>query len=111
MKRYMNFMLVALVASCGLSTNFAFGVPVRTVPVTEGEESIVSAIKANSNLTEADVNKYKLLWLGSAGNFAAFNVDTLGAFIAGAAAAVGIGTKTYQGAELIKGSVSEYVPS
>ncbi len=34
------------------------------VSTTTGDNSLVEAIKQYSNITEADVNKYKLLWLG-----------------------------------------------
>src|SRR5579872_3015186 len=85
MKRYIQIALFALIAQCGLS-NIAYAISIA--PTTTGDDAIVNAIKQYSDLTEADVNQYKLLWLGSLG--------TAGAFLAGAASTVGAGFGTYQ---------------
>lgn len=100
MKRYIQIALIALVAQCGLS-DVVYGMQVA--PTTVGPNSIVDAIKKNSNLTDADVNQYKLLWLGGLG--------TAGAFLAGAASTVGAGVKAYQYSGAVQAIAQERVPS
>ena len=63
----------------------------------------MNAIKQYSNLTEADVNQYKLLWLGGLG--------TAGAFVLGAASTIGAGVGAYQQAGLVQGITFESTPS
>jgi hypothetical protein len=98
MKRYIQIMLIALVAQCGLS-NVVYGM--KIVPTGEGENSIINAIKKYSNFTEADVKQYKALKFGGLGTYAAF--------LLGAVSSIGAGAKTYQYAESIKGIVPEFV--
>jgi hypothetical protein len=100
MKRYIHIALLALVAQCGLS-NVVYGVNIA--PTTLGADAIVNAIKQYSNLTEADLNQYKLLWLGRLG--------TYGSFLVGAASAVGAGVGSYQQAGTVQTVTPEGVPS
>lgn len=100
MKRYVYVALLALLAQCSLS-NVLYSMNIA--PVTVGPDSIVNAIKQYSDLTEADVNQYKLLWLGSLG--------TTGAFLAGAASTIGAGVKAYQQAGAVQAITPERVPS
>ncbi len=100
MKRYIHIALLALFAQCGLS-NVVYSMNIA--PVTVGPDSIVNAIKQYSDLTEADVNQYKLLWLGSLG--------TAGAFVLGAASTIGAGVGAYQQAGLVQGITFESTPS
>jgi len=102
MKRYIAMSIFVLFAQCGLYTGPVFGAPVKIVPTTEGENSIVDAVKYYSNITESDVSKYKLLALGSVGTF--------GAFVLGAASTVGAGVKVYQKAGIVQGVTPERVP-
>ncbi len=88
MKRYIAMLAFVLFVNCGSYTGSVFGVSVRIVPTTEGEDSIVDAIKQYSNVTEADVKQYKLLKLGSVG--------TIGAFVLGAASTLGAGVGMYK---------------
>lgn len=98
MKRYIQIALIALVAQCGLSD-----VVYAMVPTMEGPDSIVNSIKRYSNLTVADVNQYKLLWLG--------RIGTAGAFLAGAASTVGAGVKAYEYSGAVQAIAPERVPS
>ena len=100
MKRYIHIALLALVAQCGLS-NVVYSINIA--PTTLGDDAIVSAIKQYSDLTEADLNQYKLLWLGRLG--------TYGSFLVGVASAVGAGVGSYQQAGTIQTVTPERVPS
>ncbi len=85
MKRYIHIALIALIVQCGLS-NVLYAMNIA--PTTSGDDAIVNSIKQYSNLTEADVTQWKLLWLGQLG--------TVGAFLAGAASTIGAGVGIYQ---------------
>lgn len=99
MKRYSNVLLFAFLAQLGL---FNIMYAVKIVPTTLGDNAIVDAIKRYSDLSEADVNQWKLIWLGRLG--------TTGAFLAGAASAVGAGAGAYQHAGMVQGIAPEGVP-
>ena len=101
MKHYIKTLSFVFFACSGLNIECVSVAPVKIVPTTEGEESIVNAIKEYSNITEADVNQYKLLKLGTLG--------TLGAFAAGAASTIWGGKKVYQYAETAKGMVPDFL--
>jgi hypothetical protein len=102
MKRYIAMSAMVLFASCGLYTGTVFGSSVTIAPTTEGEDSIVDAIKYYSNITERDVSKYKLLALGSVGTF--------GAFMLGAASTIGAGVGAYKKADIVQSITPERVP-
>src|SRR5579862_3547754 len=96
MKRYIQIALIALVAQCGLS-NVVYGMD------NKDPYSLVNEIKQYSDLTDVDVNQYKLLWLRSLG--------TAGAFLAGAASTIGAGVKAYQQSGIVQSVTPEQVPS
>jgi hypothetical protein len=100
MKRYIYILLIALIAQCGLS-NVVYAINIA--PTTLGDDAIVNSIKQYSDLTEADVNQYKLLWLGQLG--------TYGSFIAGAVSTIGAGVGSYQKSGIVQNITPESVPS
>jgi hypothetical protein len=116
MKRYIHIALIALFAQCGLS-NVMYAMEtapttegddaivnvIKIAPITMGDDAIVNAIKQYSNLTEVDVNQYKLLWLRSLG--------TTGAFLAGAISTIGAGVGAYQQAGVVQSITPERIPS
>jgi len=59
----------------------------------QADYSLVNAIVAKSNITQADVDKFKLVWLGQAQNFAAAGI--------GAAAVYKGGTTAYQALDML----------
>lgn len=91
-----NMIAMVIFAICG--TMLASDLPkssktitiLKIVPTTEGDNSIVDAIKRYSDLTGADVNRYKLLWLGDFGSAAVAG----GLAFAGAAGIAGLVYKT-----------------
>ncbi|HLJ30905.1 MAG TPA: hypothetical protein VKU36_00575 [Candidatus Babeliales bacterium] len=99
MKRYI---LLSILFSQSLLQSMQ---PVQVVPtgLTNDSNAIVDAIKRYTDLTEADVTQYKLLWLG--------DLSTVGAFIAGAASAIGAGAAAYQKAGAIQTIAPTQVPS
>lgn len=77
MKHYINTFIAAI---CLVSGAYSFA-----VDYTVADLSIVNFIKQKSDLTESDVNKYKLLFLGDLGGLSAYGATGYGAYVAGKA--------------------------
>lgn len=81
--------VITMVALTVCGTVLASDLPKGTItnlqilPTTEGDDSIVNAIKYYSNLTGADVNQWKLLWLGDIGTAATVVLSGTGALATG----------------------------
>lgn len=56
--------IVSFILGSHSYSNVSFAAQNPIVSTTTGDNSLIDAIKQYSNITEADVNKYKLLWLG-----------------------------------------------
>lgn len=109
MKRYIQIALLVLVAQCGLS-NVMYAMEIDLTPETLHEDdAIVNTIRRYSDLTQADVTKYKLL-LRLSGFDMSF-LGTFGAVLVGAAATIGAGVGVYQYAGAIQDITSQYAPS
>jgi len=59
-----NYIWIVAIASFFVGAHSYSAVKYDIVPTGTGPDAIVDAIRQYSNITEADVNKYKLLWLG-----------------------------------------------
>lgn len=92
MKRYIQIALFALVAQCGISNAAYYENP--------SDYSVVNDIKRKSNVTENDVEKWKISGLGSLQNIAA-----LGAISGASYATYKAGEGTYQ----LTGKAFEYI--
>ena len=90
MKNYINLLFIALVISGSCSyvdmMSAAQNNPVIILPTTTGPDSIVDAIKQYSNVTDADVNKWKFLWLGALDVVPALAIGGYSTYKAGVAA-------------------------
>src|SRR5689334_18931720 len=77
MKCGKNIFIIAIIAVvCGFSS------AVHAL----SDDAVVDSIKAHSNLTQSDVDRWKFLWMGGAENLAAALVTGYGAKRAGVAA-------------------------
>jgi hypothetical protein len=98
MKNYINLLVIALVLSGSYSyadmLSAAQTNPVIILPITTGPDSIVDAIKQYSNLTDADVNQWKFLWLGA--------LDVVPAVLIGGAATYKAGVAAGGAGELLQ---------
>jgi len=81
MKRFLNSMFVGMMVFC---SSYAWAMD-SGIEYTSQDLSIVNAIKRQSNITQSDVDKYKLLFLGGFAPLTALGTSGYASFKAGQA--------------------------